>query len=104
MCECDYLHSHVSVVPNLSGYVIVCVSHVAPGPAAARSPSRPPPPNFPFLAISSSSLSLIPLHLLSPIAPPFALFTHDTLDQEEINADDAFTVSLSRSFCGWISR
>lgn len=104
MCECDYFHSCVSVVTNLSGYVIVCVSLLAPGPATARSPPRFSPTNFPFLATSLSPFPSV-THLLSPpVAPPFALFTHDTLNQEEINADDAFTVSLSPSFCGWILR
>lgn len=52
--------------------------------------------------LSSSTLS--PSPRLPPIAPPFALFSHDTLNQAEINADEAFTVSLSPSFWGWKSR
>lgn len=94
MCERDYLHS--CVLSALSADTRLCVSQLASGPAPVRSPPRLPRP----------PLSRIPLHLPArpPSAPPFALFTHDTLNQEEINADDAFTVSLSPSFRGWILR
>lgn len=103
MCECGYLHSCVSVVTNLRGYTIVCF---AASLRASRSEETPPRPLTPTIShCESYSVPLrLPFNLRSPVAPPFALFTHDTLNQEEINADDAFTVSLSLSFCGWISR
>lgn len=93
----DYLHS--CLLLPLSADTRLCVSQLASGPAAVRSPPRLPPSPEPY-----TSSSPTPPPPLPPGAPPFALFTHDTLNQEEINADDAFTVSLSPSFRGWILR
>ena len=49
----------------------------------------PPLPNF-FPCAATFHFHPTP----PPVAPPFALFSHDTLNQAEINADGAFTVSF----------
>lgn len=84
VCVCFSLSfgaSRNEVSPRASSSHTPLLSQFPPCEAAS-----PPPP--------------FPLHL----APPFALFSHDTLNQAEINADEAFTVSLSPSFWGWKSR
>lgn len=101
MREHDYLHS--CLLFPLSADTQPRVSQLASGPAAARSPPRLPPSPEPYTSLSPSHTPSPPPPA-PPHAPPFALFTHDTLNQEEINADDAFTVSLSPSFRGWILR
>lgn len=76
---------------------------LSPQAAAVRCPSRLPPPFclFPCLPMWQYLFTAQPPP--SP-TPPFALFSHGALNQEGINADDAFTVSLHPSLCGWISR
>lgn len=100
--ECAYaqmwLSSLVSVVTALSRYAAVRLSASLGASRGEESPKAPALPWAIYLFISH------PASTSPPRAPPFALFTHDTLNQEEINADDAFTVSLSPSFRGWILR
>lgn len=96
----DYLHP--CLLLPLSADTRLCVSQLASGPAAVKSPPRLLPSPEPYTSSCPRRHSPPSPPSAPPFAPPFALFTHDTLNQDEINADDAFTGSLSPAVCGWI--
>lgn len=69
MCECDYLHSCVSVVTNLRGYAIVCFAASLRASRSEETPKAPHPNDFPLWVIYCTSPTPIP----STSAPPLPL-------------------------------
>lgn len=111
VCERHYVHLCARPTAGLSGYAIVCarafrscppppppnIPEAAPAPCTPF-PARPlphlpkvlpptplplPPPHFYFSPALPLLRASSPFPPLPPAAPPLALFTHDTLNQDE---------------------